>query len=85
MKKTAALDKIKDAEAIYAPRLDAYTNTVLFPKKLTLVTDLLEKHIVPNKKKRIRKVVTSPALTDLQKELLDVYILEPSEQQLCLK
>ena len=54
-------------------------------KKAAMAKDILEKYVVPNQavspKKRKPKNGLPP-LTDLQKELLQVYVLQPNEQQM---
>ena len=54
-------------------------------RKAAMAKDILEKYVVPNQavspKKRKPKNGLPP-LTDLQKELLQVYILQPNEQQM---
>ena len=54
-------------------------------RKAAMAKDLLEKYVVPNQavspKKRKPKNGLPP-LTDLQKELLQVYVLQPNEQQM---
>ena len=84
MKNTAFLE-IPTAE--YDPNLDDYVknNPNPFPKKLAEATAFVEKHGLPERfmpsKKSKQKKDTLP-LTNLQKELLEVYALEPSEQQM---
>ena len=82
MKDNNAFEKFVPREVTYDPSLDAYTDVVLFPEKLARAQELLENCIVPNKKTRISKTILTPPLTDLQKELLQAYTLEPSEQQM---
>ena len=84
MKNTAFL---KIPVVKYDPNLDDYVknNPNPFPKKLAEATAFIEKHGLPERlmsPKKSKQKNDSPPLTDLQKELLEVYALQPSEQQM---
>jgi hypothetical protein len=79
------IKKFAPAKITYDPSLDAYTNVVLFPKKLAEATAFIEKHGLPERfmtpKKRVKES-SKPPLTNLQKELLEIYALEPTDEQM---
>jgi hypothetical protein len=84
MKEIAQTEKFVPTEVMYDPDLDAYADTVLFPKKLAIATEIYEKYVVREKGKTIRqRNQQSPkSMTNIQAELLSVYAFEASEKQM---
>lgn len=81
MKNTAAAEKFTPREAEYDPSLDVYTNVSLFPKKMEQAAATIKKYGLPPHIKRVEKNKKS-AVSTLQNELLTVFSLDPSEQQM---
>lgn len=81
MKNTASTEKFIVKEVEYHPSLDAYTNVSLFPEKMELAVATIKKHGLPAHIKRTEKT-NQPSVSTLQNELLTVFSLDPSEQQM---
>jgi hypothetical protein len=84
MKEMAQAEKFVPAEVMYDPDLDAYTDVVLFPKKLAIATELYKKYVLPAQEKNIppRNQSEPKSMTNLQAELLSIYAFEASEKQM---
>lgn len=74
-------EKFTSSESKYDPSLDAYTDVVLFPKKLEEATELYKRLILPYQKEKPKKR-KKKNLSPLQNELLMVYTFDPTEQQM---
>lgn len=74
-------EQFKSSESKYDPSLDAYTDVVLFPKKVEEATELYKRLVLPHQIKK-RKKKKKKSLSPLQNELLTVYTFDPTEQQM---
>jgi hypothetical protein len=74
-------EKFTSSESKYDPSLDAYTDVILFPKKVEMATEHFKKYALPHLKKQTKKT-KKKSLSPLQNELLTVYSFDPTEQQM---
>jgi hypothetical protein len=63
-------------------RLNSYSNKLLFPQKLERANMFIEKHGLPKEIKSLVKQRKEKKLTPVQKELLHVFAIEPTEEQM---
>jgi hypothetical protein len=84
MKEMMQTEKFVPTEVVYDPDLDAYTDVVLFPKKLAIATEIYEKYVITNRENPTieRSLPLPQKMTNLQVELLSVYAFEASEKQM---
>jgi hypothetical protein len=71
----------KAADATYNPALDEEVEEPYFSQKLEEAAALYQKYAVPATQKSQQKN-GSPQFTSLQKELLEAYALEPTDEQM---
>ena len=81
MKNTVSTEKFTVKEVKYDPSLDAYTNVSLFPKKMELALATIKKHGLPDHVRQTHRL-KKPARSVLQNELLTVFALDPTAQQM---
>ncbi len=81
MNSISMTEKFTPIEPTYDPALDAYTDVVLFPKKVEMATEHFKKYALPHFKKLAKKT-KKPPLTPLQAELLATYTFEATESQM---
>jgi hypothetical protein len=68
-----------DVKVTINPDIKIHPNP--FPRKMAMAIEFIEKHGLPKEMKK-KKKAKKPQLTTLQKELLDFYAQEPTEQQM---
>jgi hypothetical protein len=79
--KNITTEKYSPIQPKYDPTLDAYTDVVLFPKKMESAIETIQKYDLPPALKRARKRKKS-TVSALQNELLTIFDFDPTEEQL---